>query len=478
MKPPTFYPLIHNEWIKTNRTINVKNPLDSSTVGTIYIADEDYLDLAIESAQKGFHISRELSSFNRYELLMNIAQGIKQHQEELCDIIVKESGKPIRFARNEITRAQLTFNWAAEESRRLNGQFIPLDVAPQTTGYYGIVRQFPLGVILGISPFNFPLNLVAHKIAPAIASGNSIILKPSSQTPITAIKLGEIIRTAGAPPGIVNILPAPGRIAEELMKDGRIHKLSFTGSAQIGWYLKSISGKKHVTLELGGNAGTIVEPDVEIDNIIPRLVLGSFAYAGQVCISIQRIFVHESIFHDFIKNFSIETEKSAQCGDPMDEDRIVGPMIDLHEAKRAEDWINEAVKSGAKIIVGGKRENSFVESTIITKTTPDMKVECEEVFAPVVTINHYNHFSEAIEMVNNSHYGLQAGVFTNDFRKIQEAYHKLEVGGVIINDYPTFRIDPMPYGGIKDSGLGREGIQYAINEMTELKLLAIKGEKI
>lgn len=475
MATPTFFPLIHNEWVKTYKSNKIKNPYSGETIAKVYMAEGDFLDMAIESALQGFHLSRNLSGYERYELLTKIVNGIRKREKELAETIVKESGKPIRFARNEVSRAQLTFTWAAEEARRLGGELLPLDVAPQTRGYFGITRRFPLGVILGISPFNFPLNLVAHKIAPAIASGNAIILKPASQTPITALKLGEILKDAGVPAGVVNIVPTSGKNAEELVRDGRIKKLTFTGSAQVGWYLKSRAGKKHVTLELGGNAAAIVEPDSDLEAVVPRLVLGAFAYAGQVCISVQRIYVQEEIFDSFVQKFSDEMVKNARFGDPFDEKVMVGPLIDLAAAKRAESWIREALQAGAEVLIGGTRKKNMLEPTLITKTNPDMKVVCEEVFAPIVVVEPYRKFSDAIKMVNNSYYGLQAGVFTNDFSKIQQAFNQLDVGGVVVNDYPTFRIDPMPYGGIKDSGFGREGIRYAIEEMTELKLLAIKG---
>jgi glyceraldehyde-3-phosphate dehydrogenase (NADP+) len=477
MAVPTHFPFIHNEWVKTYKTIKVHNPFNNDIIAKVYLANEDFLEMAIESASKGFKKSRELSGFHRYDFLMKIARGLEKNQVKLSETIVRESGKPIRFARNEVNRAILTFTWAAEEARRLGGEFLPLDVSPQTTGYYGINKRFPLGVILGISPFNFPLNLVAHKIAPAIASGNSMILKPASATPLTALLLAEIIREAGLPEGIVNIIPSAGKDAELLVKDGRIKKLTFTGSPAIGWYLKSIAGKKHVTLELGGNAAVIVEPDVDWKGIISRLILGSFAFAGQTCISIQRIYVHQSIFDDFLEKFTEQSRREGLYGDPTDENVITGPMIDQESAKKTEKWLAEAVKSGAKILFGGSRNKNLMQPTVLTNTSPDMRVISEEIFAPVVSIEPYQQFNDALLAVNNSHYGLQAGVYTHDIRNIQRAYKYLDVGGVIINDYPTFRVDPMPYGGTKDSGLGREGIRFAIEEMTEPKLLVINGSK-
>ncbi|MBN2367108.1 MAG: aldehyde dehydrogenase family protein [Calditrichaeota bacterium] len=477
MATPTYLPFIHNEWVKTYKSITIKNPYSQKKIARVYLTEGDFLDMAVESSLIGFKYSRQLSGYDRYELLMGIVHGLEKREKEIIRTITEESGKPIRFARNEVDRAKLTFTWAAEEARRLNGEYIPLDVAPQTRGYFGISRRFPLGVVMGISPFNFPLNLVAHKLAPALATGNSIILKPASQTPVTALKLGEIIKETGIPPGMVNIIPASGKTAEILVKDGRIKKLTFTGSASVGWYLRSVAGKKPVTLELGGNAAVIVEPDTDLDEIIPRLVTGSFAYAGQVCISVQRIYVQEDIFESFIDNFTRETRKNAITGDPSREETMVGPMIDNDSAKTAEDWVKEAIKGGATLIMGGHRNKNFLEPTILTGTSPHMKAVCEEIFAPVVSIESYRNFTDAINMVNNSHYGLQAGIYCNDFKKIQQAYNELDVGGVIVNDYPTFRIDPMPYGGMKDSGSGREGLRYAMEEMTEIKLLAVRGYK-
>ncbi len=475
MRTPVYYPLIHNEWVKTHKSFKVYNPFNGDTLAKVYLTERDFLDMAVESAAKGFQSSCKLSGFERYDLLLKIAHGIEKNHEALAQTIMKESGKPIKFARNEVSRAHLTFTWAAEESRRLFGELLPLDVSPQTKGYYGITRRFPKGIVLGICPFNFPLNLIAHKIAPAIASGNSILLKPASATPLTALKLGEIIKNAGAPAGMINIIPSSGKNAELLIRDGRIKKLSFTGSAQLGWYLKSIAGKKSVTLELGGNAAVIVEPGADLELIIPRLVSGAFAYAGQICIAVQRIYVRDTVFEQFISNFIAHTKKDAIMGDPAKEDTMVSPMISTDAAKTAESWIREAEKNGAKILLGGRRKNNFLEPTILTNTTPDMKTVCEEIFAPVVSIEAYHEFENALDMVNKSHYGLQAGLYTNDIRQIQQAYQVLEIGGLIVNDYPTFRIDPMPYGGFKDSGFGREGIRYAIEEMTELKLLVING---
>lgn len=477
MSARTYYPLIHNEWVKTQDSCRITNPYDGSLVAKVFKANGDFFDLAIKSAQKGFRAMRELSSHDRYEILQNIVTGVQERESELVDAIVKEGGKPISFAKAELDRAKLTFTWSAEESRRISGEVLPLDIIPQTKDYVGISQRFPLGIILAIAPFNFPLNLVAHKIGPAIASGNSVILKPAPQTPVTSLILGEIIKASGIPAGGVNIVPAEGAEAEALVTDGRISMLSFTGSDRVGWHLKSIAGKKRVTLELGGNAATIVEADADLDFSIPRLAVGSFAQAGQSCISVQRIYVHKTISKDFTNRFLEEVSENIHTGDPFNESTIVGPLISEDSAIRAEKWIREAVKGGAKILLGGKRDKSFLYPTVLAKTKPDMRVSCDEVFAPVVLLEEFADFDSALKKVNQSYYGLQAGVFTNDVRKIRQAYLKLDVGGVIINDFPTFRVDHMPYGGSKDSGIGREGIKYAIEEMTQLKMMAMRFGK-
>ncbi len=474
MALPVYKPMIHNEFRETGHTFEVLNPYTGQPIARVHRGDASVLDEAVRSAQQGFEVMRRLSSYDRSQILHKIVDGIRQREDEFVETIVQESGKPIRFARNEVFRATITFTTAAEEAKRLNGEVITLDMAPQTRNYSALAKRVPLGVILGISPFNFPLNLVAHKIAPAIASGNSIVLKPASQTPLTALLLAEVIREAGIPEGGVNVVPASGKDAEELVRDGRIRKLTFTGSAAVGWYLKSIAGKKHVTLELGGNAGVIVEPDADLDFAVPRLALGAFAYAGQVCISVQRIYVHESIWDKFVNEFVAEVQNNIKMGDPHDPDTVVGPMISPAEAERIEAWVQEAVDNGAQVLVGGERQGQFYTPTVLTHTRRDMKVVREEVFAPVVIVEPYREFTEAVAEVNNSNYGLQAGVFTRDIEKIHYAYQELQVGGVIVNDYPTFRIDPMPYGGSKDSGFGREGIRYAIQEMTEIRLLAMR----
>lgn len=432
----------------------------------------DDLEDAVISAQNAFAETQKLPSYKRAEILEFISNEISKRREEFAEMITKEMGKPILFSRAEVDRAIFTFKIASEEAKRINGEIIPLDLASHSERRYGFVKRFPIGVILAITPFNFPLNLVAHKVAPAIATGNAIILKPSSQAPIVSIMLAEIIEKSSYPTGGFNLVPCKSDEIELLVRDDRIKMVTFTGSSEVGWKLKNISGKKKITLELGGNAAVVVEPDANLDYAVKRIALGSFAQAGQSCIAVQRIYVHKDIYPEFEKRF-IEETKKLKVGNPFEPDTIVGPLVDENAAIKTENWVNEALKNGAKALIGGKRNGTLYEPTILVDVKPDMKVSCQEVFAPVVTLEKYDSFEEAIDKVNDSRYGLQAGVFTNDIRKIFYAFEKIEVGGVIINDYPTYRIDHMPYGGVKDSGSGREGLKYAIEEMTEIKLMVL-----
>jgi len=383
---------------------------------------------------------------------------------------VKEAGKPIRFAKGEVDRAILTFTIAAEEAKRISGEVIPLDLNKASEGRFGITRRFPIGPIIGISPFNFPLNLVAHKVAPAIASGNTITIKPSSQTPLIALKLAEVLENAGTIPGQVNVVPTSSDIAQKLALHKNFKLLSLTGSDVVGWNLRSLIKYKRTILELGGNAAVIIDKDTDIEKAVERNIIGAFAYSGQVCISVQRIYVHENIYDEFLKTFIRKMEKIG-FGNPENPETIVGPLINEEAAIRVENWVNEAEEQGAEILVGGKRNGTLFEPTLIVNTKKDMKVYCEEAFAPLVIIEPYSHFKEAVNMVNESKFGLQAGVFSNNYENIFYAFQTMEVGGVIANDYPTYRIDNMPYGGVKNSGFGREGLKYAIEEMTEIKLL-------
>ena len=369
-------------------------------------------------------------------------------------------------------RAVFTFNVAAEESVRIYGEYLPLDWQEYTAGRWGIVRRYPLGPIAGITPFNFPLNLVAHKVAPAIAAGCPIVLKPAPQTPLSSLLLAEVVQHAGWPDGGLSVVPLSNEDAGLLVSDDRIKMISFTGSAAVGWEIKKHAGKKKVVLELGGNAGVIVHSDADVAYAAERCVVGGFSYAGQTCISVQRILVEQSVYGKFVDLLLAGVAK-LKMGDPLDDSSDLGPLIRESDAVRANDWVQEAVRGGARLLTGGHRKGSLVEPTVLTGTRPDMKVNCQEIFAPVVTVEPYTDFNDALRQVNSSPYGLQAGLFTRDAKLIFQAYDELEVGGLIAGDVPAFRIDHMPYGGVKDSGLGREGLRYAIDEMTEPKLLVM-----
>lgn len=467
------YPIVINgKVLETSEKLEIKSPYNGEIVGVTFRPSENDIENAIKGANQGFEKTKKLSTYKRVEILEKIISGLKSKEEEVSKILSSESGKPIKYSRIEVNRSIFTFTTAMEEAKRIYGEFLPLDLMKSSYRRFGIVRRFPIGPILGISPFNFPLNLVAHKIAPAIASGNSIILKPASQTPLSALTLGYLILESDLPEGGVNIIPASSSQAEKIVKDERIKKVTFTGSAEVGWSLKEKIGKKKITLELGGNAAVIIHSDADIDYAVDRCVMGAFSYSGQICISVQRIFVHKPIFEEFLEKF-INKTKNLKIGNPLDEETDIGPMISEKDAERVISWFEEAKKEGAKILLGGEKDKSIVLPTILTNTKPDMKVNCMELFGPGVTVEPYNNFEEAITLVNNSIYGLQAGIFTNNIKYIWDAYENIEVGGVIVGDVPTYRIDHMPYGGIKDSGFGREGIRYAIEEMTELKLLAI-----
>jgi glyceraldehyde-3-phosphate dehydrogenase (NADP+) len=464
--------LINGQWKESKQVREIKSPYDHAVVGKVHFAAKEQVEEALAAADNAFQKTRRLSSYERSLVLEKISAGIKERREDLARSITLQSGKVIRDARAEADRAAMTFSIASEEAKRLGGELIPLDLSPATAKRWGLVRRFPIGVVTAITPFNFPLNLVAHKVAPALAVGNTVVLRPASQVPITSLLLGEIIQESGYPHGGFNVLPAGYKESEILLTDDVVKKVTFTGSPAVGWELKKKAYQKKVTLELGGNAAVIVEPDADLGFAIPRIVTGSFSYSGQICISIQRIFLHESIFDRFMADFIGRTQK-LKMGDPLDEGTDIGPMINLEAARQTEEWIGEAVGLGARVVCGGKREGAMFEPTVLENVIPDLRISWLEAFAPVVVVYPYSDFSKVLEAVNYSIYGLQAGVFTNDLKKAFEAYDTLEVGGVIINDVPAFRIDHMPYGGVKQSGFGREGIRYAIEEMTELKLLAL-----
>ncbi len=467
--------LINGKWEESNNIRTIKFPYDGSEVGRVHFAEREQIEKAINSAHSAFSQTKKLSNHERATILERIADQIKKRKEELAKSITLQSGKVIKHSLGEVDRAINTFRIASEEAKRIDGEVIPLDLSAQTKGRIGLLRRFPIGVIAGITPFNFPLNLVAHKVAPAIACGNTVVLKPSSQVPITSILLGEIIVETDYPPGGFNVLPSGYKEAEVLLTDEEVKKLTFTGSPAVGWELKKKAFRKKVTLELGGNAALVVEPDANLEYAVKRAVFGAFSFSGQICISVQRIFLHEKIYDSFMADF-IEQTKNLKMGNPLDSDTDIGPMINIQAAQKTEEWIQEAVENGARIVDGGKRNGLMFEPTILENVKPELKISWLEAFAPIVVIYPYKDFEDALRGVNYSIYGLQAGIFTSDLKKVFKAYNVLDVGGVIINDVPTFRIDHMPYGGMKESGFGREGVKYAIEEMTELKLLAINLE--
>jgi acyl-CoA reductase-like NAD-dependent aldehyde dehydrogenase len=464
--------LIGGQWRQGDTTAPVHEPFTGKVLAEVFQASETDAEAAIQSTANAAKAMGALPAHSRYHLLQRIAGSLYDRREEFARLMTAEAGKPIADARREVTRAVQTFTIAAEEAKRIGGEVIPLDWTPGTDSHVGILRRFPLGPILGITPFNFPLNLVAHKVAPALAAGNPILIKPAPQTPLTALLLGEVALEAGLAPGGLNVLPCANDVAERLVVDPRFKLLSFTGSAPVGWRLKEKSGKKKVVLELGGNAGVIIEPDADLDYAAQRCATGGFGFAGQTCISVQRILVHHSIADLFTTKLLLQVAR-LRGGDPSDEGTVVGPLIDQKAADRVEQWIAEAVSQGARVLLGGKRMGSVVEATVLSNVTPTMKVSCEEVFGPVVTVTPYRRFEEAIELLNGSEYGLQAGVFTQDVNKVFHAFRHLEVGAVLANEIPTFRADHMPYGGVKDSGLGREGLRDAIEEMTEPRFLVL-----
>lgn len=463
---------LDGKWVTEGEQFEIHSPFDRSVVGKGYRATAAHVEAAVRAAQRAFETTKKMPSYERQRILRAISEGIRVRDQEFAQLIALEAGKPIKTARAEVDRAIFTFAVAAEEATRISGEWLPLDWQPSTAGRMAIVRRFPLGPIFAITPFNFPLNLVAHKLAPAIAAGCTIVLKPAPQTPLTSLLLAQVVEAAGWPAGGLNVLPLAIPEAERLVGDDRLKLLTFTGSGAVGWALKQKAGKKKVLLELGGNAGVIVHSDWDVEDAARRCIAGGFSYAGQSCISVQRIYVQRSVYEKFLSAL-VTGVKRLKTGDPLDESTDVGPMISEDAARRATAWIEEAVAAGAKIETGGKRNGSIVEPTVLTNTRHEMKVSCEEVFAPIVNVETYDDFADAIRRVNDSPYGLQAGLFTRDAKLLFSAFEQLEVGGVIAGDVSAFRIDHMPYGGVKDSGLGREGLRYAIEEMTEPRLLAL-----
>jgi acyl-CoA reductase-like NAD-dependent aldehyde dehydrogenase len=466
---------VNGNWSTHGREAVVSSPYDHSVVAVVSEAGRDDVETAIESAVQAFAVTRKMSSQQRASVLHKIVDGIAARREEFARTICQEAAKPIKTAKLEVERAINTFQIAAEESTRIYGEYIPLDTLESTARRWGLMKRVPLGPVFAITPFNFPLNLVAHKVAPAIAAGCPIILKPAPQTPISSFLLAEIVQESGWPEGGLAVMPLSNDNAGLLVADDRIKLLTFTGSAAVGWQLKNRAGKKRVTLELGGNAAVIVHSDADIKYAAHRCVAGGFSYGGQTCISVQRILVHQPVFDKFTQ-LLVEGVHKLRSGDPMQETTDIPPLIREQDAVRVVEWIDEAVHGGAKLLCGGKRKGAFVEPAVLTGTDPNMRVNCAEVFGPVVTVEPYETFEEALGVVNNSIYGLQAGLMTRDAVLIQKAFDELEVGTLIVGDVPSFRVDQMPYGGVKDSGLGREGLRYSIEDMTERKLLVMALE--
>lgn len=458
------------DFINTEHELPVIDPYTNESFALTYKAGKAELDIAIDRAQRVQKEFSDMPVWKRSEILREISDQLEKNIDYHVRILAREAGKPWKYAMGEVKRAIQTFRIASEEAKRLPAEYLSIDWTPAGEGKEGWVKYVPVGIVAGISPFNFPLNLAAHKIAPALAAGCPIILKPASSTPLSTLALAKIIDKTGLPKGAFSVLPMDRESGSQLVTDERLAKLTFTGSPEVGWKMKEKSGKKKITLELGGNAGVIVSKDADLEYAVKRCLVGGFAYSGQVCIHTQRIFVEEEIFEKFAEKF-VKATRNLKTGPPLEQDTDITAMIDQENAVRVDEWIQEAKDAGAKILTGGARDRTIVEPTVITNTDREMKVCDLEVFGPVVILEPFKDFDTALSMINDSRYGLQAGVFTDSIQRMNKAWRSLEVGGIIINDVPTFRVDHMPYGGVKDSGLGREGVKYSIMEMMEPRLL-------
>ncbi|MED3561416.1 aldehyde dehydrogenase family protein [Bacillus xiapuensis] len=454
------------------------SPYSDEVIAEIAMADEQLTKEAIKAAQKAFQVISKMPAFERSAILEKVVELLKERADEAAEVIAIESAKPISFAKGEVSRTIETYKFAAEEAKRIHGETIPFDAAQGGVGRIGYTVRKPIGVIGAITPFNFPMNLVAHKVGPAIASGNSIVLKPASQTPLSALYIAELFKEAGLPDGVLNVVTGSGSVVgEAIIKDDRVQMITFTGSPAVGIGIRSKAGLKKTTLELGSNAAVILDKDTNIDQVIDRCIMGAFSNQGQVCISLQRVYAHEEVYDQFIEKF-VEAAKKLKVGNPLDPETYISSLISKKETERALSWIEEAKQNDAVILAGGKLKDGILEPTVITNVDPLLKVSCQEVFAPVVIVNKVKSVEEAIGYVNNSRYGLQAGVYTKNIDHALFASEALEVGAVMINDIPTFRVDNMPYGGVKESGTGREGLKYAVEEMTEMKLIVWnRGDK-
>jgi aldehyde dehydrogenase (NAD+) len=464
--------LVNGEWRTGEGSFEVRSPYDESVVAKIGIPTAQDVEEAVATAAATFAESRHLPVHERAGALDHISRRLAETVEENAEAIAREGGKPLKWARAEAARAVSTFRWASEVLRHGDDELMRLDTEASLGSRIGLIRRFALGPVLGITPFNFPLNLVAHKVAPALAVGAPIVVKPASATPLGALRLAELFAETELPKGMLQVLPVSSKVADGLARDERFRKISFTGSSEIGWYLKGIDPRKRVTLELGGNAGVIVHSDADLDLAAQRVAFGGYYQAGQSCISVQRVLVQSEVYEAFTARLVKQVE-SLKVGDPMDPTVDVGPVIQRSEVDRIDAWVKEAVSQGATVLTGGRGEGPFYHPTLIADVRPEMKVCREEIFGPVVTISAYQTFEEAIAIVNDSRFGLQAGVFTNDLNRAFQAHRDLEVGGVIVNDVSAFRADQMPYGGSKDSGFGREGLRFAMEEMTEPRIMVL-----
>jgi len=461
---------IAGEFRTTSKILEIKNSYTSEVIAKTYLAENSDLEEAIVKAHNSMPVMKELPVYERYNILMSLSRELSEKKSYFSEILSMEACKPIKYASGEIDRAIQTLVIAAEEAKRLPGEYLSVDWTKAGYGKEAWVKYFPVGIVAGIAPFNFPINLAMHKVAPAIAAGCPIILKPSSSTPLSMLEFAKLVDNTALPKGAFSVLPMDRITGNNLVTDERIKLLTFTGSPEVGWKMKADAGKKKVVLELGGNAGVIISKSADIDEAVNKCVVGGFAFSGQVCIHTQRIYVNKDIFAEFSEKFISKVEK-LKIGQPLDPETDISAMIDENNAIRVEQWVNEAVENGAEILCGGIRKGSVYSPTVLTQTNPNMKVCSLEVFGPVVILEPFDNFENAVDVINNSNYGLQAGVFTNNLSEMNYAFNYIDVGGVIINDVPTFRVDHAPYGGIKDSGLGREGVKYAIHDMLEPKVL-------
>jgi acyl-CoA reductase-like NAD-dependent aldehyde dehydrogenase len=466
--------LIDGQWTGSGPLMEVKNKYNGEVVGILPTARREDVDEAVAAAERAELVMAEMPAYKRSEILARTAALLREQAEEFAKTIAAEGGKALKFARAEVDRGITTFTIAAEEAKRLHGETIPLDAIAAGEGYFGFWMRRPVGVIAGISPFNFPLNLVAHKVAPALAAGNTVVLKPASSTPLTAVKLCQLLQEAGLPDGAVNLVVGPGgTVGEWLVTDPRVDKITFTGSPDVGKHITSVAGIKKITLELGNNSPVVIAPDADLDFVAKRCAVGAFYNSGQVCISVQRIYSQKQVFEPFTEKF-VKASEALVVGDPLDERVDVGPMIDSKEVDRIEGWVKEAQSVGAKVLTGGKRAGNVYYPTVLVDVAPDMKVVAEETFAPIASVISCDDFEESLRQANDTKFGLQVGVFTKDVDQVFKAIKRLNFGGVIINDIPTFRADHMPYGGNRQSGLGREGVRFAMEDMTNIEMVAIR----